>query len=163
MEVAKEFEQTVSAMQERETKIQHARQSVIRLQVETAGSSENFQHLSAWVDSAESGKKFLKQEGEGLLESMGGETAGIMAEARAYRFSRRNVEQGKTALFKAKLKALKLSPTIYRKDQYFAVLGTGLAKKKKVLFSANVEKTIIRLGLGGEKAGGFSPIPVMQD
>jgi membrane protease subunit HflK len=144
VEVAGAFEETVAAMQERETKIQQARQEAIMSQVETTGLTETFARLAALADGIDSGHGTDISGHEQLLYDCGGEVSSILAEAGAYRFSRENVEKGKTERFGEQLRANIASPIIYGYDQYLSILEKGLAKNRKVVILGNDDRIIIR-------------------
>jgi len=157
VDVAGAFEETVAALQERETKIQHARQEAIRYQVEATGSTETFARLSELADGVDSGRSKDVVTHEGLLHECGGEVSQILAQAESYRFSRENVERGKTDRFAEQLCAHAASPKNYRYDQYFSILEKGLADSRKVLLLGNTDRTIVRMGLG--QGVGMGAIP----
>jgi len=148
VDVAGAFEETVAALQERETKIQHARQEAIRYQVETTGSTETFARLSALSDGVDTGRGVDVVNHERLLHECGGEVSQTLAQAESYRFSRENAERGKTERFGEQLRAHTASPKNYRYDQYFSILKKGLAGSRKVVLLGNIDKTIVRMGLG---------------
>lgn len=157
VDVAGAFEETVAAMQERETKIQHARQEAIRYQVEATGSTETFARLSELADGVDSEHSKDVVTHENLLHECGGEVSQILAQAESYRFSRENVERGKTDRFGEQLCAHAASPKNYRYDQYFSILEKGLADSRKVLLLENTDRTIVRMGLG--QGVGMGAIP----
>ncbi len=157
VEVAGAFEETVAAMQERETEIQYARQQAIRSQVETTGSIEAFKRLSALADSVDLGHGEDVATHERLLHECGGEVSKILAESKSYRFSRESYERGKTERFGGQLHAYTASPQNYLYDQYLAILEKSLAKNKKVVLLENNDNTIIRMGLG--QSLGLNAIP----
>ena len=147
VDVASAFEETVVAMQERETRIQHAEQAAIRSQVESTGSSEAFAMLASLVDSMDSFQEDGSKEMDMLLRQCGGEISRILAEAEAYRFSRENVEQGKTERFEEQLGAYDASARNYRYDRYFFVLESGLAEARKVVLPKDNDSIALRMGL----------------
>jgi regulator of protease activity HflC (stomatin/prohibitin superfamily) len=148
VDVASAFEETVVAMQERETRIQHAGQAAIRSQVETTGSTDVFDALAALTEGVDS----VRDEGSGdrdeLLHGCGGEISRILAEAEAYRFSRDNIEKGKTERFGEQLDAYEASPRNYRYDRYFSILESGLSRSRKVVLSEGTDEVVLRLGTG---------------
>ncbi len=157
LDVAGAFEETVAAMQERETDIQYARQQAIRFQVETTGSTEAFSRLSALADSVDSGHGVDAANHNRMLHECGGEVSKILAEAESYRFSRESRERGKTDRFGGRLHAHAASPQNYLYDQYFSILEKGLADSKKVILLENNDNTIVRMGLGQRLGIGTGP------
>lgn len=155
VDVAGDFEETVAAMQERETKIQQAEQQSIRMQVEATGSTEAFRQLAAYADRAESGDGVGVPDVDRLLHACGGEVSRILREAEAYRFSRENIQRGKIERFDGQLGAHSASPVVYRYDRYFSVLERGLADRRKIMLLGNADKRLIRIGLQ-EDTGSFS-------
>jgi regulator of protease activity HflC (stomatin/prohibitin superfamily) len=157
VDVADAFEATVVAMQEKETRIQQARQTAIRSQVETTGSAQTFSRLAALADRVDF------QQGEDmtgydeLLHEAGGAVSQLLAEAESYRFSRENRERGKTERFVQQLRAYAASPRNYRYDNYFLNLEKGLAGNRKVVLLGNTGKTIVRMGLGGGESPNLVP------
>jgi regulator of protease activity HflC (stomatin/prohibitin superfamily) len=148
VDVAGDFEATVVALQERETRIQQARQSAIQVQVEATGSAETFARLSALADRVDRQRGENMTDNEGLLQDGGGEVSQILAEARSYRFTRENRERGTTERFAAQLRAYNASPQNYRYDTYLAILEKGLASNRKVVLLGNEDQTIVRMGVG---------------
>lgn len=148
VEVAGDFEETVAALQERETRIQYARQSSIRSKVETTGTVASFDRLSALADSFDTETRNDGIRKDVLLQDCGGDVSRILAEAGAYRFSRENEEQGDIERFDEQLRAFTASPRNYRCDRYLSILEKGLAGKRKVLLLGNHHKTVLRMGMG---------------
>ncbi len=157
VEVAGAFEETVAGMQERETKIQQATQQAVKNQIEATGSLEAFARLSALADAVDSGHKIEVANHERLLHQCGGEVSQILTEAESYRFSRENVERGKTERFGEQLRSYTASPRNYHYDQYFSILEKGLSESRKVVLLGDTDNTIVRMGLG--KVTGMNLIP----
>ena len=148
VDVADAFEETVAAMQERETRVQEARQAAVRIQTETTGETSRFTQLAALADGDGSAQDIDGTEQYQLLDRCGGAVSQVLAEAGAYRFSRENVERGKTERFGKQLQAFQASPRNYRFDHYFSVLEKGLARSRKVVLMGNTDKTMMRMGIG---------------
>jgi membrane protease subunit HflK len=146
--VADAFEETVAAMQERETRVQEARQAAVRIQTETTGETNRFVQLATLADGDGSAQDIDGTEQNQLLNRCGGAVSQVLAEAGAYRFSRENVERGKTERFGKQLQAFQASPRNYRFDHYFSVLEKGLAKSRKIVLMGNTRKTMMRMGIG---------------
>ncbi len=161
VEVAGAFEETVAALQERETEIQYACQQAIRTQVEATGSTEAFDRLLVLADSADAGRGIHADEHDRLLHDCGGEVSEILARAESYRFSRENAERGKTERFGGKLDAHAAAPLSYRYDRYLSVLEKGLSGNRKVVLLGNPDNTFVRLGL--EPDGGMGELPQAMD
>ncbi|BBO86113.1 hypothetical protein DSCO28_66790 [Desulfosarcina ovata subsp. sediminis] len=148
VEVAGDFEATVVAMQEKETRIQQARQTAIRTRVETTGAVKVFDRLAALADQVDFQKKAAVKDYDALLQDAGGAVSQRLTEARSYRFTRENRERGTTERFAQQLRAYDASPRNYRYDTYFSTLEKGLAKNRKVFLLGNIDKTIVRMGVG---------------
>jgi regulator of protease activity HflC (stomatin/prohibitin superfamily) len=158
VEVAGDFEATVVAMQEKETRIQQARQNAIRTRVETTGSVKTFTRLAALADQIDFQRgEAAVEDYEALLEEAGGAVSQHLAEANSYRFTRENRERGTTERFVQQLHAYEASPRNYRYDTYFSTIENGLAKKRKVVFLGGTDKTIVRMGLGEDTGMGMMP------
>jgi regulator of protease activity HflC (stomatin/prohibitin superfamily) len=149
VDVAGAFEATVVAMQEKETRIQQARQTAIRFQVESTGSAETFARLAALADRVDFQRGKDMTGYDDLLHDAGGAVSQLLAEAESYRFTRENHERGKTERFVQQLYAYEASPQNYRYDKYLQNLEKGLAASRKVVLLGNTDKTIFRMGLGG--------------
>jgi regulator of protease activity HflC (stomatin/prohibitin superfamily) len=145
-DIADAFEENVSALQERETKIQQARQSASRAQIETAGSVESFASLSQQINNEEdsSGKNHI--ETEKMIWNCGGQISRILSDATGYRWSRENTECGKTEKFIEELKLYKIAKKVYFYERYLSVLEEALATKKKFLLSDSLRNTLIDVG-----------------
>lgn len=157
VEVAADFEATVVAMQEKETRIQQARQTAVRTQVETTGSAETFARLAGLADQVDFQQGEDVTGYENLLHDCGGEVATILAAAESYRFSRENRERGTTERFVRQMHAYGASPLPYRYDKYLSVLEKGLAKNKKVVLLGDTDKTVVRIGIGAGSEMSLSP------
>jgi membrane protease subunit HflK len=155
VDVASAFEETVVAIQERETRVQYAGQSAIRSQVETTGSTEVFTTLAALADGVDSIQEEGSENKESLLNECGGEISRILAEAEAYRFSRENIEKGKTERFGEQLGAYEASPRNYRYDRYLSVMESGLSKSRKVVLSKGTDEVVLRMGTGTDADFGY--------
>jgi regulator of protease activity HflC (stomatin/prohibitin superfamily) len=148
VQVADHFEATVVAMQEKETRIQQARQTAIRTKVETTGSVKGFDRQAAMVDQVDFQRgKAAEKDYDALLQDAGGAVSQRLAEAKSYRFTRENRERGTTDRFVQQLRAYETSPQNYRYDIYFSTIEKGLAKKRKVVFLGGTNKTIVRMGI----------------
>jgi regulator of protease activity HflC (stomatin/prohibitin superfamily) len=135
-------------MQEKETRIQQARQSAIQSQVETTGSAETFARLAALADDFDRKHGKTVTDSEALLQECGGDVSQILAEARSYRFTRENRERGTTERFIQQLRAYNVAPQNYRYNTYLAILEKGLAANRKVMLLGNADQTIVRMGAG---------------
>jgi regulator of protease activity HflC (stomatin/prohibitin superfamily) len=149
VDVAGDFEATVVALQEKETRVQQARQTAIRSQVETTGATETFVRLAALADHVDLQREEDVADYDDLLHECGGVVSKILAEAKSYRFTRENRERGTTERFVQQLRAYDASPRNYRYDTYFSTLEKGLAANRKVVLLGNTDKTIVRLGIDG--------------
>lgn len=145
--VAKSFEATVAANQERETKIQQARQNAVSVQVETAGSSAQFRALADLINQSESGRLEGTETIEHLLYQCGGNVSCIIAEAAAYRWSRTFIEKGKTCRFRNEAALHTRAPENYRYSRYLDILAEGLADKRKMMLLGSHDQMLIRLRL----------------
>jgi len=157
VDVADAFEETVAALQERETKIQYAEQEAVRNQVETAGSREAFSALSALLETPGLDRQGNDANYGRLLHQCGGEISRVLSEAEAYRFSHENIVRGKTERFSGQLCAYTASPQNYLYDRYFSILEKGLLESRKIVLLGNKEKVILRMGL--EEGDKMPPIP----
>jgi regulator of protease activity HflC (stomatin/prohibitin superfamily) len=102
-------------------------------------------------------KKIAEQKRhiETLIQDAGGEAARILAEARAYRWTRPLASQGKAIRFAAQLEAFQQAPSYYRMRAYLDVLGRTLQQPRKFIMTAEAKvPPTIRLNL--ESAG--SPV-----
>jgi regulator of protease activity HflC (stomatin/prohibitin superfamily) len=146
LDVAQSFEETVTAMQERETSIQQARQASLLQQVETAGSIEDFNKMIALINDSERGTLVTSStESKRLFRNVGGKVSKILSEAFAYRWSREHKERGKTERFSQESKLDKIALKKYRYDRYLAVLENGLEYSKKVILTDDCDDVIIRM------------------
>ena len=148
VDVADAFEETVAAMQERETRVQEARQAAVRIQTETTGDPQRFARLAALADGDGTGPDMDGTEQNQLLERCGGAVSQVLTEAQAYRFSRENGQRGKTDRFGKQLQALQASPQNYRFDHYFSVIENGLSNSRKIVLMGDTHKTLMRVGIG---------------
>ncbi|BBO68411.1 hypothetical protein DSCA_23410 [Desulfosarcina alkanivorans] len=154
VEVADDFEATVVAMQEKETRIQQARQTAIRTRVEATGSVKTFYRLASLADQVDFQKEAAAvTDYDALLHDAGGAVSQRLAEAKSYRFTRENRERGTTERFVQQLRAYEASPRNYRYDTYFSTLEKGLAKNRKVVLLGGTDNTIVRMGIGEQGMG----------
>ncbi len=150
LEVAETFEATVAAQQERETKIQQARQSAVSVQVETSGSSEQFIALADLINKSESGLLKESSNIEQLLYQCGGKVSRIISGAYAYRWGREFSEHGKISRFKNEAVLYNTAPKNYRYSRYLDILGQGLADSRKMVLLGNHDEMLIRMTLPRE-------------
>lgn len=148
IEIADAFEENVSARQDRETKIQQARQIAVRSQVETAGSVTDFENLIALIEKEEAPSSGDRAETEQLLLSCGGSVAGMLAEAVGYRWSREDGEGGKMERFVQESNLFRISPGPYRYERYLSVLESNLTDKKKILLTGTHRNAVLGVSSG---------------
>jgi regulator of protease activity HflC (stomatin/prohibitin superfamily) len=155
VDVASAFEETVVAMQERETRIQYAGQRAVRSQVETTGSTDVFAALAGISDGADMITEEDAGDREALMRDCGGEISRLLAEAEAYRFSRENIEKGKTERFGEQLNAYEASPQNYRYDRYLSILESGLRRSRKIVLYEGADEVVLRMGGGADDDFGY--------
>lgn len=114
--VAEAFQDTVAAIQEKETTIQLARQYAIRSMIETAGSMALGEKLLAAVLEIEhrtnpAGSSVMP---EALARASEGQVAQMIAEAQAYRCTRENLERGNVDRFRAELNLFGAGPDLWQ-------------------------------------------------
>ncbi|MBD3346874.1 MAG: hypothetical protein GF401_17605 [Chitinivibrionales bacterium] len=151
-EVAEAFEQTIAARQERETRIQQARQEAIQIQVETAGSKDNFKKLAALIDKAEEEKQQISTDGETILLNCGGDVSQLVMDAYAYRWSREYEERGKTERFKQEQALYRNASKNYRYERFLSILETGLEDRRKMMVIGDRNDMLLRMTLPGGQA-----------
>jgi len=146
LSVAKTFEATVSAQQERETDIQQAKQRSVSTQVETAGSSGQFAAFADIINRSESGKLENTASIEQLLYQCGGHISRTLSGALAYRWSRQSDQHGKSIRFKSESALSAVAPRYYRYTRYLNILEKGLADRDKTILLGSPDKVLIRWG-----------------
>ncbi|MFP4145184.1 MAG: SPFH domain-containing protein [Phycisphaeraceae bacterium] len=166
--VAQAFHEQIGALQEKQSTIEEANKYRIAQLSEVAGSSEQAQALVSGIsvlerlrdrrDEVEGGSDAAEQLAQQiteqevavrkLLDSVGGEAAQVIHEARAYRWTQAFSEWGRAERFAAQLPAYALAPGYYRTRQYLDALAEGLAEQRKVIVTAEQEEPpTIRLEL----------------
>jgi regulator of protease activity HflC (stomatin/prohibitin superfamily) len=145
-DVASAFQETVAALQEKETSIQWARQYAVRNMIETVGSMSKAQKLIAAINASEKKKETLKKSNSPafLLHNASGYVAQILAEASSYRWERENLERGRAERFAKELKLYDAAPKTYMASYYMSILESGLGNAEKYMLVGNRDDLILR-------------------
>lgn len=151
--VADAFHEVINAQQQRETTIENADRDAIRIKVEAAGSVENAQRINKLIverdrlrATAASQEELAEVERkiDDLLRRAGGQTAVIIAQARADRWTLENRERGRALAFEAQRQAYRAAPAFYTARKYLEVLSKGLADANKFIIAADRTDLTIR-------------------
>lgn len=144
-EVAESFQETVAALQEKETAIQLAKQYAVKNMTETAGSVDMSEKLLAAIDSGEKQGSLKTSEISGeILHNSDGLIAQSLAEADAYRWTKENQERGKADRFKSELLIYNAAPSVYVNGYYLGALEGGLKQAVKYVLISERKDLILR-------------------
>jgi regulator of protease activity HflC (stomatin/prohibitin superfamily) len=155
-ETAGEFHKGVMARQERKTAIEKARQERARILSEAAGSETAALALVEKMESLEKAgvgldmekRKAREGELERMLEGAGGQAAGKIWAARAYRWEREWAERSRAERFGVERAAFGSAPSVYRLALYLDMLSDALdGPVRKFLHAGEPGRVRFRLDL----------------
>ncbi len=147
--VSSAFQETVAALQEKETDIQLAQQYKVMHMIETVGTMKEAGIILKAINLMESNVAENKKidtslSPAALLRTSSGYVAEILAKANSYRWKRENKERGKADRFKKELLLYNVAPKTYLADCYFSVLETGLEYSEKYMLVGTRDNLILR-------------------
>ena len=151
--VADAFHEVINAQQQSQTTVENAERDAIRIKTEAAGSvdmAERINRLIAERDAMRSQgasvEEIAKADGriEDELRRAGGQTAVVIANARAERWTLENRERGRALAFEAQRLAYRAAPAFYTARKYLQVLSQGLADANKFIVAADRSQLTIR-------------------
>ncbi|PIE55445.1 MAG: hypothetical protein CSA35_00910 [Dethiosulfovibrio peptidovorans] len=148
--VAEYFEETVSALQERETAIQWARQAAVLRMTETVGDGAKAADLIRAIQSIDDGVISgnlveIKQRIDGEILESGGSVAAVLSEAVGYRALREATEGARAGRFLSRHDLFSAVPLYYGQSLYLDVLDETLPKARKYVLPKEREDLVFRL------------------
>ena len=150
-EVAKEYEEVIAAVQEKQATVLNAQAEEIRILTELGGSVAEVDALHelamAFERSKEQGDtqktEGLKNELQIAFGEVQGQVFTTLREAESYAFERVNLAQGEGLRFDGQLKAYHAWPEFYRKLQRLMVLEETLGDVRKYVVVADNEDALV--------------------
>ena len=153
-DVADAFHEVVGAEQEKQQKIEVARQLAIRTMVEVAGTRQQAVQIVELIETYDGLRNPEQSEIDGierdierLVLAAGGRAAQLVADARAYRWQRESNERAEADRFGKQLLAYRQAPRVYRARNLLNVLSQGMASARKYVVLADHEDMVIRMDL----------------
>ncbi len=163
MRVAPSFERVISARQNRESLIEEARKSQIKMLTEVAGSVELAEQISEELVELDAIRReqgnlsdaYIESElrVQRLLERAGGESGELLLGANANRWVRHMSERGQASLLQGQQQAYLAAPELYRSKMYFDALAEAMRESRVYLTPAELESLLVRLELQDKQAG----------
>ena len=146
-EVAKEYENVVAAVQEKQAAILSAQAEKNRILTELGGSIEAVDALydlameyeRSKTQGNEVRKEALEEQLQEMFRTVEGTVFKTLREAESYAFDRVSQARGKGIRFAGQVKAYKASPEIYKKIQRLMVLEEALDNVRKYVVVADKE------------------------
>ncbi|MCF4152133.1 hypothetical protein L2W58_10020 [Dethiosulfovibrio sp. F2B] len=146
--VASFFEETVSALQEKETVIQWARQAAILRMTETVGDAEIAEDLIGEISSVHG----RSDEIDSVLMKSGGKVASVLGEAVSYKVIRESDEEVRYERFLSQFNIFSSAPSYYGNSLYLDVLDKTLPFRRKYLIPK--DRDDMMFGLSGYSGPG---------
>jgi regulator of protease activity HflC (stomatin/prohibitin superfamily) len=146
-EVAKEYEQVVASVQQKQALILNAQAEKIRILTELAGSIEAVDALYSQAMGFEAAKQAgdeaktqaLGQALQTSLDTVKGKVYKTLRDAGSYAFERANLAKGDGLRFDGQLKGYQASPEIFKKLQRLVMLEEALKNVRKYVVVAEKE------------------------
>jgi modulator of FtsH protease HflK len=151
--VADAFHEVINAQQQSQTTVENAERDAIRIKAEAAGSVEMAERIHRLIlnrdrmrvrGASEAELAEVDRRIEDELRRAGGQTAVLIAQARAERWNLENRERGRALAFEAQRSAYRASPSFYTARKYLQVLSEGLADANKFIVAADRSLLTIR-------------------
>ncbi len=151
--VADAFHLTVIAEQEKQSAIEIARREATQMLASAAGTVDQAEQISAAAAQLERlradgapAEQIARQarQVEQLVFNAGGDAAQRLAQARAERWDKENVERGQVALYQAQLLAFRQARDYYKLRTYLNALAESLDGARKFVLLADRDRLILR-------------------
>ena len=150
-EVAKEYEQVIASVQEKQANVLNAQAERNRILTELGGSIEEVDALYALAVELEEAKqsedevavKKLSDEFLASLKTVKGKVFKTLRDADSYAFERVNLARGEGFQFDGQIKSYQASPEIYKKIQRLEAMAKGLEKARKFVVVTEEEDSQI--------------------
>lgn len=150
-EVAKEYEQVVAAVQEKQATVLNAQAERNRILTELGGSIEAVDALYELASKLEQARqtgddaavKQLEQQFQASLTTVKGKVFKVLRQAESYAFERAYLARGEGLQFAGQLKSYQASPLIYKKIQRLKAMTEGLEKARKYVIVTEEEDSRI--------------------
>ncbi len=160
-DAAPSFERVVEATQNREGKIEQARENMVRTLSRVVGSVELAQQVIRELDELEKYKsmgdtgKIAEQENKlrRLLEQAGGSAASLIHEARAQRWAKHMGARGRASRYQGQVQAYNASPLLYKATLFFETLKEALADARVYVTSPDGPRLWINTDLQDRDTG----------
>ncbi len=150
-EVAKEYEQVIASVQEKQATILESQAEKNRILTELAGSIEAVDALYELAGRLEAAKQAgdgqveeqLQKEFLASLEVVKGKVFKTLREADSYAFERVNLARGDGLQFDGQLMSYQAAPELYKKLQRLNAMSEGLKNVRKFVVITNEEDSQI--------------------
>lgn len=150
-EVAKEYEQVIASVQEKQATVLNAQAERNRILTELGGSIEAVDSLYALAGQLEQAKQIgddaavatLQEKFQASLDTVKGKVFKTLREADSYAFERANLARGEGLQFDGQLKSYQASPEIYKKLKRLNAMAEGLEKARKFVVVTEEEDSQI--------------------
>lgn len=150
-EVAKEYEQVVASVQQKQATVLSAQAERNRILTELGGSIEAVDALYELVSKLEQAKqtgddaavKQLEQQFQASLKIVKGKVYKVLRQAESDAFERANLARGEGLQFAGQLQSYQASPQIYKKLQRLKAMEEGLEKARKYVVVTEEEDSQI--------------------
>jgi regulator of protease activity HflC (stomatin/prohibitin superfamily) len=168
-DVAKDYQDVIASVQERQAAILNAEAERNRIQTELAGSIRQADRLlelgrqeQAEAGSGDAGAEVSRAFQEALADARG-EAYETLRAAEAYRFERARLAEATGQRFQNQLKAYRASKDIYRHLQRLLVLEGGLKTARKYVVVANEDdQQIFIIDLEESLGGGILDFDLLK-
>lgn len=143
-QAATAFETLVQADQRREANIDAARADAIKSLTQVVGDASLAADLIAAIEAGDQAadSAAATRAIEAKLETAGGETGSLLAQARAERWEKHMRERGRAARLEGQNALFEAAPDVYRARLYFETLASVIAGSRLYIVSDDVGRRI---------------------
>ncbi|MBN8598404.1 MAG: hypothetical protein J0L78_12095 [Planctomycetes bacterium] len=160
--VASDFEAVVGAEQNRQAKIDRARADAIKILTDVVGSVSLSDQIITSFDALDrlrtenaTGKVINEREFEiqALLDQAGGAAAGLIAQAKADRWTRHMGERARSERYAGQLASFLAAPEIFKASLYFDALKVVMADSRVYITSDTIPDLRVTTQLFDRQSG----------